>query len=199
MLIVVTGPSGSGKSTILRHVMRDLRGVRFSISHTTRPRRPSEKDGRDYHFVDTAEFERMIGRRSFVEWAVVHGHHYGTSKREVSGSGRTGDVILDIDVQGARQVRALDLDAVFIFIMPPAFRELERRLDARGEDRADTIASRLKTARKEIKDYDRFDYIVINDRLDRAVLELESIILASRCRLAARKAKVAAILRSFRG
>ena len=199
MLIVVTGPSGSGKSTILRHVMRDLRGVRFSISHTTRPRRPSEKDGRDYHFADTAEFERMIRRRAFVEWAVVHGHHYGTSKREVSGSGRTGDVILDIDVQGARQVRALDLDAVFIFIMPPAFRELERRLAARGEDRADTIARRLKTARQEIKDYDRFDYIVINDRLDRAVLELESIILASRCRLAARKAKVAAILRSFGG
>jgi len=197
MLIVVTGPSGSGKSTILRHVMRDLRGVRFSVSHTTRPRRPSEKEGRDYYFVDRPEFERMIRRRAFVEWAVVHGELYGTSKREVADRGRSGDVILDIDVQGARQVQALDLGAVFVFILPPAFRELRQRLAERGEDKPAVVESRLKTARKEIKDYARFDYIVINDRLDRAVLELESIILASRCRLAARKARVGTILRSF--
>ncbi len=197
MLIVVTGPSGSGKSTILRHVLRDLRGVRFSVSHTTRPRRPSEKDGRDYHFVDRAEFERKIRRNAFVEWAVVHGQLYGTSKREVTSRGKGGDVLLDIDVQGARQVRALDLDAVFVFILPPAFRELKRRLAGRGEDKPAIVESRLKTARLEIKDYDRFDYIVINDRLDRAVLELESIILASRCRLSERKAQVRPILRSF--
>jgi len=197
MLIVVTGPSGSGKSTILRHVLRDLRGVRFSVSHTTRPRRPSEKDGRDYNFVDRAEFERMIRRNAFVEWAVVHGQLYGTSKREGTSRGKGGDVLLDIDVQGARQVRALDLDAVFVFIFPPAFRELKRRLAGRGEDKPAIVESRLKTARLEIKDYDRFDYIVINDRLDRAVLELESIILASRCRLSERKAQVRPILRSF--
>jgi len=197
MLIVVTGPSGSGKSTILRHVLRDLRGVRFSVSHTTRPRRPSEKDGRDYHFVDRAVFERMVRRNAFVEWAVVHGQLYGTSKREVAGRGKGGDVILDIDVQGARQVRALGLDAVFVFILPPAFRELRRRLAERGEDKPAVVESRLRTARREIKDYDRFDYVVINDRLDRAVLEVESIILSARCRLGARKARVAAILRSF--
>jgi guanylate kinase len=197
MLIVVTGPSGSGKSTILRHVMRDLRGVRFSVSHTTRHRRPSEKDGKDYHFVDRAEFERMVRRNAFVEWAVVHGHLYGTSKREIADAGKHGDVILDIDVQGARQVQALGLDAVFAFIMPPAFRELKRRLAERGEDKPEVIERRLKTARREIKDYTRFDYVVINDRLDRAVLELESIILSARCRLVARKARVAAILRSF--
>ena len=197
MMIVVTGPSGSGKSTILRHTMRDLRGVRFSVSHTTRVRRPSEKDGRDYHFVDRAEFERMVRRGAFVEWAVVHGELYGTSKREIADRSKGGDVILDIDVQGARQVQALKLDAVFVFILPPAFKELKRRLAERGEDKPAVIDRRLKTARREIKDYARFDYIVINDRLDRAVRELESIILAARCRLAARKARVATILRSF--
>ena len=197
MLIVVTGPSGSGKSTILRHVMRDLRGVRFSVSHTTRPRRPSEQDGRDYHFVEKEEFERMVRRSAFVEWAVVHGNCYGTSRREVAEKGKLGDVILDIDVQGAKQVRALGIEAVFVFIMPPVFRELRRRLRDRDEDKPEVIELRLRTARIELRQASRFDYVVINDKLDRAVLELESIILASRCRLAVRRKQVRAIQRSF--
>jgi guanylate kinase len=197
MLIVVTGPSGSGKSTILRHVMRDLRGVRFSVSNTTRPRRPSEQDGRDYHFVAKEEFERMVRHSAFVEWAVVHGNCYGTSKREISEKGKLGDVILDIDVQGARQVRALGIEAVFVFIMPPVFRELRRRLRERDEDKSDVIERRLRTARGEFRQVSRFDYVVINDKLDRAVLELESIILASRCRLSVRRGQVRTIQRSF--
>lgn len=197
MLIVVTGPSGSGKSTILRHVMRDLRGVRFSVSHTTRPRRLSEQDGRDYHFVAKEEFERMVRRSAFVEWAVVHGNYYGTSKREIAEKGKAGDVILDIDVQGAKQVRALGIAAVFVFIMPPVFRELKRRLKERGEDKPDVIERRLRTARREIMQAPHSDYVVINDKLDRAVLELESIILATRCRLAVRRDQVRTIQRSF--
>ena len=197
MLIVVTGPSGSGKSTILRHVMRDLRGVRFSVSHTTRPRRPSEQEGRDYHFVAKGEFERLIRRSAFVEWAVVHGNCYGTSKREIAEKGKLGDVILDIDVQGAKQVRELGAEAVFIFIMPPVFRELRRRLRERGEDKPAVIERRLRTARSELRQASRFDYVVVNDKLDRAVLELESIILASRCRLAVRRGQVESIRRSF--
>jgi guanylate kinase len=198
MIFVVTGPSGSGKSTLLRHVFKDLRGVAFSVSHTTRPPRESERDGREYHFVDEAEFKRMIGRQAFVEWAVVHGHSYGTSKAEVVRKSRTADVLLDIDVQGARQVRERFPQAVLIFILPPKFAELKRRLRDRGEDDPATIALRLKNAKREIREYKSFDYVIINDRLDRAVLELEAVILAARCRTNARSRAIRAVLDSFR-
>jgi guanylate kinase len=198
MLFVVTGPSGSGKSTILRCVFKDLRGVAFSVSHTTRPPRESERNGREYHFVDEAEFKRMIGRQAFVEWAVVHGHYYGTSKAEIAAKSRVGDVFLDIDVQGARQVRERFPEAVFIFILPPKFAVLKRRLRDRGEDDPATIALRLKNAKREIRDYKNFEYVLINDRLDRAVLELEAIILGARCRTSVRRRAIRAVLDSFR-
>jgi len=198
MLFVVTGPSGSGKSTILRHVFKDLRHVAFSVSHTTRPPRESERNGREYHFVDEAEFKRMVGRQAFLEWAVVHGHYHGTSKAEVARKSRGADVLLDIDVQGARQVRERFSQAVFIFILPPKFAELKRRLRDRGEDDPATIALRLKNAKREIRDYKSFDYVLINDRLDRAVLELEAVILAARCRAEARPKAVQAVLESFK-
>lgn len=198
MLFVVTGPSGSGKSTILRHVFKDLRHVAFSVSHTTRPPRESERNGREYHFVDEAEFKRMVGRQAFLEWAVVHGHYYGTSKAEVVRKSRGADVLLDIDVQGARQVRERFPQAVFIFILPPKFAELKRRLRDRGEDDPATIALRLKNAKREIRDYKNFDYVLINDRLDKAVLELEAVILAARCRAEARPRAIKAVLESFR-
>jgi guanylate kinase len=198
MLFVVTGPSGSGKSTILRCVFKDLRGAAFSVSHTTRPPRESERNGREYHFVDEAEFKRMIGRQAFVEWAVVHGHYYGTSKAEIAAKSRGADVLLDIDVQGARQVREHFPEAVFIFILPPKFAELKRRLRDRGEDDPATIALRLKNAKREIRDYKNFEYVLINDRLDRAVLELEAIILGARCRTSVRRRAIRAVLDSFR-
>ena len=197
MIFVVTGPSGSGKSTILRCVFKDLRGVDFSVSHTTRPPRESERNGREYHFVDEAEFKRMIGRQAFVEWAVVHGHYYGTSKAEIVLKSRGSDVILDIDVQGARQVRERFPQAVSVFILPPKFAELKRRLRDRGEDDPATIALRLKTARREIREYKSFDYVIINDRLDRAVLELEAVILGARCRPSVRRRGIKAVLDSF--
>ncbi len=198
MLFVVTGPSGCGKSSIIHHVLRDLRNVRFSVSHTTRPRRPSEQDGRDYHFIGKPEFERMVAKRQFVEWAVVHGHYYGTSKKEIAAKGAAGDLVLDIDVQGARQIKARPSRAVFVFVLPPKFDVLRRRLKDRGEDNAEVIERRLRNAKREIRHYADFDYVVINDKLDRAVLELESIILGSRCRTELRMAEIAPILKSFR-
>jgi len=198
MLFVVSGPSGCGKSTVIHHVLRDLRNVRFSISHTTRAKRPSERDGRDYFFVTKREFERMIAQKRFVEWAVVHGQHYGTSKKEIAQKGRSDDLVLDIDVQGARQIMSRLKNAVFIFILPPLFEELKRRLRERGEDKPAVIERRLKNAKKEIRHYALFDYVVVNNKLDRAVLELESIILSSRCRLDIRKPEIKTILQSFK-
>lgn len=197
MLFVVTGPSGSGKSTIVHHVLSDLRNVQFSVSHTTRPKRSSEEDGREYYFVSDKEFEGMIARKKFVEWAVVHGHYYGTSKKEVEDKRERKDVILDVDVQGAAQIRKKYKKAVFVFVLPPRFQELKRRLEERGADSPAVIRQRLRDAKKEIREYVHFGYIVVNDRLDKAVLELESIILSARCRLEVRKKDIRPIVRSF--
>jgi guanylate kinase len=198
VLFVVTGPSGSGKSTIVHHVLSDLRNVQFSVSHTTRPKRNSEEDGREYYFVSRKEFERMIVRKKFVEWAVVHGQHYGTSKREVEQKAKAGDLVLDIDVQGAAEIRKKYKKAVFVFVLPPRFQELKRRLEERGEDSPAVIRRRLQDARREIREYVHFDYIVVNDQLDRAVLELESIMLSTRCRLQVRKKDIQTIVQSFK-
>lgn len=197
MLFIVTGPSGSGKSTIVRHVLSDLRNVQFSVSHTTRPKRDSEEDGRDYYFLSKKEFDSMIARKRFVEWAVVHGESYGTSKQEVEQKARTSDLVLDIDVQGAAQIRKKYKKAVFVFVLPPRFKELRRRLEERGEDSPAAIRNRLRDAKKEIREYVHFEYVVINDQLDRAVLELESIILSTRCRQQARRKDIRTIVRSF--
>lgn len=198
MLFVVTGPSGSGKSTIVHHVLSDLRNVQFSVSHTTRPKRNSEEDGREYYFVSRKEFERMIVRKKFVEWAVVHGQHYGTSKREVEQKAKAGDLVLDIDIQGAAEIRKKYKRAVFVFVLPPRFQELKCRLEERGEDSPAVIRRRLQDARREIREYVHFDYIVVNDQLDRAVLELESIMLSTRCRLQVRKKDIQTIVQSFK-
>jgi guanylate kinase len=198
MLVVVSGPSGGGKSTLIRRVLRETPGLRFSVSHTTRPRRGAERDGRDYHFVSDGVFRRMIARRAFLEWARVHGHLYGTSRAEVAG--RRGDVLLDIDVQGARQVRAAlgqAGEAVFVFVTPPSFRELARRLRARGEDKAAAVARRLRNARDEMRAASEFDYAVVNDDLETAVAEFTAIVLAARCRTSVRKTRLKSILRSF--
>jgi guanylate kinase len=198
MLFVLTGPSGCGKSTILRHVLKDLRNVRFSVSHTTRPRRPSEVEGRDYYFIPNAEFRRMVARNQFLEWAEVHGHCYGTSKKEVTVKTRSGDLILDLDVQGARSIRERrSSDAVFIFILPPRAADLRRRLQDRGEDDPATVRQRLRNARGEIREAASFDYVIINDRLNRAVLELEAIVLSVRCRPDVRRGEIQSIMKSF--
>ena len=196
MLFVITGPSGSGKSTLIKKIRRAL-DLDFSVSHTTRARRPSERDGVDYHFVSERVFERMVREKRFLEHARVHGHLYGTSRAEVETKSRRRDIVLDIDVQGARQVRARVEGAVLIFIMPPVASELRRRLISRGEDSRDAIARRLRNARAEIRAYAEFDYVVVNDDLAGAVAGLKTVIRAARHRPGAMAAGLRPILRSF--
>ncbi|VAW40432.1 Guanylate kinase [hydrothermal vent metagenome] len=184
ILLVLSAPSGGGKTTILKKVMADLPGLVFSVSHTTRKPRPGEEDGRDYYFVSRQEFENIRDRHpsGFLEWAEVHGNLYGTSRAAVEqrlGAGR--DVVLDIDVQGAAQIRK-SADSVTVFIAPPSLAELEARLRGRGTEDEQSLALRLENAKQELAAMDRYDYLVVNDRLDEAVESLRSIIIAERCR-----------------
>jgi len=197
MVFVITGPSGCGKSTLIKRVRRAVRGLDFSVSHTTRARRPSEKDGVDYHYVSERVFARMVKARKFLEHARVHGHLYGTSRAEVESKGRRGDVILDIDVQGARQVRARVPGAVLVFIMPPVAAELRRRLRNRGEDSPEAVKRRLRNARAEVRAYAEFDYVVVNNDLARAAAELKTVVAAARHNPEAMAAELRPILRSF--
>jgi guanylate kinase len=197
MLYIITGPSGCGKSTLVQQVLKKVGDVWFSVSHTTRKMRDTEKEGKDYYFISRPEFEQMIKEERLVEWTVFHDHYYGTSKREVEKKGARGDLLLDIDVHGAEQIKSKLKKAIFIFILPPSFEELKRRLEARGQESAEFIQERLEMARKDIRAYPQFDYIVINDDLEKAVHELESIIRSKRCSLESRKKEIVSILRSF--
>lgn len=201
-LYIVSSPSGGGKTTLLRQVMeelrRDGRDVYFSVSHTTRPPRAGERDGADYHFVERAAFEAMVERKEFLEYAFVHGNYYGTARSEVEARLARGcDVFLDIDVQGASQVRRSMEQAVRIFIMPPSFAELERRLRERRQDSPDTIALRLRNALKEMREFENFDYVIINDRLETAVEALRTVVAAARMHPFLIRERVAAILGDF--
>lgn len=197
MLFVITGPSGCGKSTLARRVLAEVEGLEFSVSYTTRKKRNLEEEGKDYYFVSKEEFEELIKADRFAEWAVVHGHYYGTSKREIEKKGANKDLLLDIDVQGAQQLKEKFKKAVFIFILPPQYRELKARLEKRGDEPPESIRKRLEAAKKEIRHYPHFDYIVINDKLERAAKELSAIIMSTRCRLDARKKEIMPIIRSF--
>lgn len=182
--IVLAAPSGAGKTTLARMLVEKNEGVSFSISATTRPPRPREQDGRDYHFVDDATFDRMIERNELAEWAVVHGRRYGTPRREITSAieqGRT--VILDIDVQGARQVRKMFPDALLVYVLPPSAEELYRRLSARASEGSMERARRLSNARRELEAVPEFDYAVVNDDLDRAYTRLSAILLAEWARV----------------
>lgn len=201
-LYIVSSPSGGGKTTLLRQVMEQLRQegreVFFSVSHTTRPPRGGERDGIDYHFIDRSTFEAMVERREFLEYAFVHGNYYGTARSEVEARLSRGcDVFLDIDVQGAAQVRRSMEEAVRIFIMPPSFAELERRLRERRQDSPDTIVLRLRNALKEMREYENFDYVIINDRLETAVESLRTVVAAARTHPFLIRERVAAILDDF--
>lgn len=197
MIFVVSGPSGCGKSTLIGRVREGIKSLGFSVSHTTRKRRPSEKNGVDYHFVSRKVFERKIRKGEFAEWARVHGHLYGTSWAELRKKSRRGRLVLDIDVQGARQIKDRIPDVVMIFVVPPGYNELRKRLERRKEDSPAAVERRLRDAAGEILIYPEFDFVVINDGLERAVEELESIVIASGCRTSERKRRVGAILKSF--
>jgi guanylate kinase len=183
LLLVMTGPSGAGKTTLSRRVMAEQPDIAFSVSYTTRPPRAGEVEGVDYHFVDAAEFDRRLAAREFLEHARVHGNLYGTHRPQaVERVAAGGVVLLDIDVQGARQVRASGIDAVFLFVLPPSHAELERRLRHRGTDAEDVIARRLGIAQREMAEAPWFHYLVVNDDLDRATGDFLAVVRAERVR-----------------
>jgi len=183
-LFIISAPSGAGKTTLLREVMAITPGLAFSVSHTTRRPRPNEENGHDYHFVDREEFEEIKQRGVFLEWAEVHGNLYGTSLPAVQQELDLGfDVVLDIDVQGAASIRKKGLiDAVSIFITPPSMSELERRLRGRATDNEETIKLRLLNAEKEIREAEKYEYLIVNDKFEEAVELLRAVFLAERAR-----------------
>jgi guanylate kinase len=185
LLYVVSAPSGAGKTTLCKEIIDIFPGLRHSVSYTTRPARPGEVHGTDYFFVSKEDFKRMIEHGEFAEWAEVHGNLYGTSIKMLEESRRNGiDVILDIDCQGARQLKERIQGGVYIFILPPDFQELRRRLDGRNSDSVESIERRIKVAALEIKESRWYDYIIVNDVFARAVEELKSVMMAEKCRAA---------------
>jgi guanylate kinase len=197
-LIIVSAPSGAGKTTLVARALGRDNRVRPSVSFTSRLPRAGEEQGDHYHFVSRAEFESMIANGDFLEWAEVHGNLYGTSRRAVEEIRSSGyDVILTIDIQGAAQARKLFPDAISVFIMPPSLDALTRRLESRGTDTARDRRVRLDGALHEMDQYVNFDYVVINDDLNRAIDELVAIITAERCRTARRREIAEWILQTF--
>ncbi len=182
-LFVVAAPSGAGKSTLVNALLERDPAISLSVSHTTRPPRPGERYGRHYYFVDRAEFEREIAEDIFLEHAEVHGNLYGTSRTRVGGLLEQGrDVLLEIDWQGAQQIRRSQPDCVSVFILPPSRAELERRLRGRGSDSAEVIERRLHNSRGEIAHAHEFDYILVNDDFETALADLQAIVRAVRLR-----------------
>jgi guanylate kinase len=220
LVYIISAPSGSGKSTLTNELLKLVPNLVFSISYTTRPLRGSEQDGKQYHFVSTQEFDRMVHDGEFLEHANVHGNCYGTARNFLREAGKSGhDLLLDIDVQGAAQVKKNLTDAISVFVLPPDRKTLEWRLRNRREDSDDVIQRRLNDARREIEEYDKYDYVLINDQLEKSIERLQAIVLserlcreeralseeesaivrrAERLRLANLKEKVQPILASFR-
>ena len=220
LVYIISAPSGSGKSTLTNEILKLVPNLVFSISYTTRAPRGSEQNGKHYHFISMEEFDRMARGGEFLEHANVHGNCYGTARQFLREAGKAGqDLLLDIDVQGAAQIKNNLTDAISIFVLPPDRKTLEWRLRNRSENREDDVQRRLKDARREIEEYDKYDYVLINDQLEKSIERLEAIVLserlrrdayvlsetdraivdrAERLRLANLKEKVQPILASFR-
>jgi guanylate kinase len=200
LVLIVSGPSGSGKSTLVRELL-NLPGTMLSISATTRPPRQGENDGQWYHFVSEEEFRRMADRGEFLEFARVFGKHsYGTPKKWLEEArAQKLDLVLEIDVQGADQVKRQLPDAVGIFVLPPSRQELEERIRARGQDTEDEIRTRLERARLEMQRYSAYDYVVVNDDLAEAGRSVKAIVQGTRCRTAHNEGRIQEILKSFGG
>ncbi len=193
-LYVVAAPSGAGKTTLVRLLLDSEPDVHLSISYTTRSPRPGEVDGREYRFVNVATFRVMLARGDFLEWAEVHGNFYGTSRKWIADQLAAGhDVLLEIDWQGAQQVRGAFPDAIGVFILPPSMEELTRRLTGRGTDSADVIERRLAAAQAEMRHVGEFDYVIINDSLEQALDDLRAVVRASRLTLEGQRVRHAAL------
>ncbi len=198
-LFVISAPSGSGKTTLVRRLLDTLDDVQFSISFTTRSARGSERDGIDYHFIAEADFRSKIEDGEFLEWAEVHGNLYGTSKIETEKIRAGGeDILMDVDVQGATQVRKAQPDAVTLFIMPPSFGVLEERLRGRRQDSDEVIDGRLNEARHEIHHYKDYDYVLVNDSVERTSELFKAIVLAERMRPHLLQDRIRPIIDSFK-
>lgn len=194
-LFTLSAPSGAGKTSLVTALLEDCEHIKVSVSHTTRPRRPGEIDGTDYHFVDDASFIDMLNHDAFLEHAQVFDHYYGTSSQWVEDTLVSGvDVILEIDWQGATQIHRLIPDCVRIFILPPSLDSLTSRLTERGQDNAEVIARRVAQAQEEISHYVESDYLVINDNFDTALGELHAVVQAQRLRLDVQQDKHAELL-----
>ena len=197
-LFVVSSPSGGGKGTIIQRVLDVIPNLSYSVSFTTRAPRFAEVNGREYFFVSKPIFEDMVAAGEFLEWACVHGHLYGTAKRQVAEETTAGvDIVLEVDVQGAESVRELPLDSVSVFILPPSFEVLRERLIARGTDSAEELAVRLRNAPNELRQYSTFDYVIINDEVERAAGQLASIIHAERARCERQENLVREVIKRF--
>jgi guanylate kinase len=187
-LFVVAAPSGAGKSSLVKALMELDTRVQPSISHTTRPPRGQEMHGREYFFIDDKQFDSMVLSDSFLEWAHVHGHRYGTSRSSIEERIKQGgDVILEIDYQGALQIKRIFNNAVLIFILPPSWEELRSRLQRRGEDTPEVIELRLKNAAIEMAQTEEFDYVIINEMFERALFDLKAIVHSQRLKFAAQQ------------
>ncbi|HWA74913.1 MAG TPA: guanylate kinase [Polyangiaceae bacterium] len=197
--LIVSSPSGAGKTTLTARLLSRVEKLRFSVSHTTRKPRANEQNGREYHFVDRAEFERLIAEDGFLEWAEVHGNFYGTSRGELERSSAARGIIFDIDHQGARQIKSSSPDAVAVFILPPSMHVLEQRLRGRRSEDEATVQRRFRVALEEIAHYGLFDYVLVNDDLEQATTQLISIFLAEECRRGRASRRAERLLAEGRG
>jgi guanylate kinase len=198
LLFIVSAPSGTGKTTIVERLVQVVPRLRMSRSYTSRPARAGEQDGVDYNFISRPQFEAMIARHAFLEWADVFGNYYGTSVADTEACLAAGeDVVLVIDVQGARQVRGRGIETVGVFMMPPSAAVLESRLRGRSKDSEEQIRRRLEVARTEVGEFAQYEYVVVNDDLDGAVNRMRAIVMAERARMKAMRADAEAIIETF--
>lgn len=197
---MISAPSGAGKTSLVRELRADCGNLHVSVSHTTRVQRPGERDGEDYHFIAREKFVQMVEDGDFLEHARVFDHDYGTSASSVNNALEAGrDIILEIDWQGARQVRERMPDSVSVFILPPSLATLEQRLKARGQDSADVIARRMRDSVAELSHFHEFDYLVVNDDFDTALAALKSIFLCSSLRIDRQRQSLATMLQELLG
>jgi guanylate kinase len=198
ILFIISSPSGGGKGTLIREVLRTVPNIGYSVSFTTRAIREGEENGTHYNFVSHLEFENLIEQGEFLEYALVHGNYYGTSHRQVEKEVSAGrDIILEIDVQGADTVREKTSESVEIFILPPSFEVLKERLIARQTETQENLSLRLANSLSEVQQYTKFDYIIINDEVEKAVKDLQSVIYAERCKRNRQNETIEKILETF--